>query len=225
MTNYDICNYIYVHIKNNLYFYKTRYTITMAAYSGYTDQELIVLLKQRDHAAFTAIYDRYASIIFYQVNQMLRDTEISKDLVQELFMVIWSKAAHIKAEAKLGGYLYIAAQNTVFKYIQRSKLQDSYLKSLAEFSTELSNSTIELLDEKELHLLIDHYIKELPPKMREVFELSRNQEMSYQEIAAQLAISEQTVKNQVSSALKILRGKMAPHAPGALIIMALLRRF
>jgi RNA polymerase sigma-70 factor (ECF subfamily) len=197
----------------------------MAAYSAYTDQELIVLLQQGDHAAFTAIYDRYAPKVFYQVNQMLRDAEVSKDLVQELFIVIWSKAAHIKAGAKLGGYLYIAAQNTVFKHIQRSKLQDNYLKSLAEFSTELSNSTVELLDEKELHLLIDHYIKELPAKMREVFELSRNQELSYQEIAAQLAISEQTVKNQVSSALKILRGKMAPHAPGAMIIMALLPKY
>lgn len=197
----------------------------MAAYSTYTDQELIVLLKLRDHAAFTAIYDRYAPKVFYQVNQMLRDEEVSKDLVQELFVNIWSRADHIKAEGKLGGYLFIAAQNTVFKYIQRSKLKDSYLKSLAEFSTELSNSTVELLDEKELHSLMDGYIKELPPKMREVFELSRNQDLSYQEIAAQLAISEQTVKNQVSSALKILRGKMAPHATGAIIIMTLLPKY
>jgi RNA polymerase sigma-70 factor (ECF subfamily) len=196
----------------------------MAAYNELSDQELVALLKQGNHAAFTAIYDRYAPKVFYQVNQMLRDSEVSKDLVQELFIVIWSKAAHIKSEAKLGGYLYIAAQNSVFKYIQRSKLQDNYLRSLAEFSTELSNSTIELLNEKELRGRLDQYIEELPPKMREVFELSRKQEMPYHEIAAQLAISEQTVKNQVSSALKILRAKMAPHASGAMVIMALLPR-
>lgn len=197
----------------------------MTAYSAYTDQELVALLKRGDHVAFTTIYDRYARKVFYQVNQMIRDTEVSKDLVQELFITIWSKAVHIKAEATLGGYLYIAAQNTVFKYIQRSKLQNNYLKSLAEFSSELSNHTVELLDEKELHLLIDQFINELPPKMREVFELSRNQGMSYHEIAAQLAISEQTVKNQVSSALKILRGKIAPHASGSMIIIALLPKF
>lgn len=194
----------------------------MANYSSYTDAELIAFLKQGDHAAFTAIYDRYASKIFYQVNQMLRDPEVAKDLVQDLFITVWSKARHIKAEAKLGGYLYVAAQNTVFKYIQRSKVQDNYLKSLAEFSTELSNNTAEQLDEKELHTLIERSIQELPPKMREVFELSRMQELSYHEIAVQLAISEQTVKNQVSSALKILRGKVATHAPATMIIMALL---
>lgn len=194
----------------------------MNAYNDLPDEELIVLLKAGDHKAFTAIYDRYAGKIFYQVNQMLRDAEVAKDLVQELFITVWSKADHIKAEAKLGGYLYVAAQNTVFKYIQRSKLEDSYLKSLAEFSTELSNNTTEQLDEKELHALIEQYIKELPPKMREVFELSRMQELSYHEIALQLAISEQTVKNQVSSALKILRGKVASHAPAAMIVMALL---
>jgi RNA polymerase sigma-70 factor (ECF subfamily) len=194
----------------------------MAAYRTYSDQELIALLKQGDHAAFTAIYDRYSPKIFYQVNQMLRDAEVSKDLVQELFITIWSKAEHIKAEAKLGGYLYIAAQNSVFKYIQRGKLQDNYLRSLAEFSTELNNTTADQLDEKELHVLIDQCIKELPPKMREVFELSRMQELSYHEIAAQLNLSEQTVKNQVSNALRILRGKVAPHAPTAMIIMALL---
>jgi RNA polymerase sigma-70 factor (ECF subfamily) len=196
----------------------------MAGYSAYTDQELVALLKQGDHAAFTEIYDRYSPKIFYQVNQMLRDVEVAKDLVQDLFIAIWNKSDHIRVDAKLGGYLYIAAQNTVFKYIQKSKVRDGYLKSLAEFSTELSDTTTEQLDEKELHILIDRYIKELPLKMREVFELSRMQELSYHEIAMQLNISEQTVKNQVSSALKILRGKVAPHAPATMIVMALMPR-
>ena len=196
----------------------------MAVYSSHTDQELVALIKQGDHAAFREVYDRYSPKVFYQVNQMLRDPEIAKDITQELFITVWSKSGNIKEDVKLGGYLYIAAQNSVFKYIQRSKLQGDYLQSLAEFSTQLRDTTTESIDEKELHKLIDLHISKLPPKMRQIFELSRVEELSYREIAAQLDISEQTVKNQVSSALKILREKVAPHASSAMFIMVMLKR-
>ena len=138
----------------------------MAVYSSHTDQELVALIKQGDHAAFKEVYDRYSPKVFYQVNQMLRDPEIAKDITQELFITVWSKAGNIREDVKLGGYLYIAAQNSVFKYIQRSKLQGDYVQSLAEFSTQLRDTTTESLDEKELHKLIDLHISKLPSKMR-----------------------------------------------------------
>lgn len=197
----------------------------MINHSSLSDTELVSLLKKEDYAAFNEIYKRYSPKILYQVNQMLRDTEATKDLVQELFLTIWSKSANIKLESSLGGYLYIAAQNGVFKYIQRGKFQNDYLKSLAEFSTGLMENTSETIDEKDLHALIDEEIGKLPPKMKQVFELSRKEHLSYQEIASQLEISEHTVRNQISNALKILREKLGDHIPASAIIIALLRGY
>jgi len=196
----------------------------MGGYSKYSDEELVALLKKNDHAAFTEIYDRYSPSLLAQVNYMLRDEDVAKDLIQELFFTIWIKADHIRNDARLGGYLYIAAQNQVLKYIQRSKFQNDYLQSLARFSTELHNNTAEAIDEKELRKLIEHYVSELPDKTRKIFELSRQSNLSCREIAEEMGIAEQTVKNQLSIALKILKDKMAPHASGAVVILALLRR-
>lgn len=194
----------------------------MNAYNTYSDQELVALMKQGDHAAFNEVYDRYAKKLYYQINKMLRDEDAAKDLVQELFITVWNKAANIREDAKLGGYLYIAAQNSVFKYIEKGKSKHDFMQSLASFLTELDNSGTERLEEKELSMLIDKAIAALPVKMREIFELSRKEEMSYQEIADQLQISTQTVKNQVSSALKILREKTGPNIAIAVFVAGFL---
>lgn len=194
----------------------------MNVYTNLSDSELIVLLQQQDHDAFNEIYVRHSPKIIYQVSQLVRNPEVTKDLVQELFMNIWTKSANIKSTSGMGGYLYIAAQNSVFRYIQRGKFQNDYLKSVAEFSTELTDNTNETLDEKDLHQLIDEQISKLPAKMRQVFELSRLENLSYAQIAAQLNISEHTVRNQISNALKVLREKLSGQAPPSMIIIALL---
>lgn len=196
----------------------------MKNYSEYSEEELVSLLKQKDHSAFTEIYNRYSPKILAQTNRMLRDSDAAKDLVQELFLTIWRRLDHIRLDAKIGGYLYVAAQNLILKYIQRNKFQNDYLASLARFSTELENSTSESLDEKELRTLLNGYIGQLPEKTRIIFELSRQANLSYREIAVQLGIAEQTVKNQVSIALKILRDKIGPHKAGTLLIIVLLDR-
>jgi len=189
-----------------------------------TDQELVALLKQGDEAAFKAIYDRYALPIFFQVNQMLRDEETSKDLVQDLFITVWSKAALINENANLAGYLHIAARNRVLKAIQKGKLRNDYLNSLARFATEVSTATIDEITERELSNMIEEAIEKLPPKMKEVFELSRKQNLTYSQIAEQLGISDKTVKKQIHNALKIIKGKLNTIPPAGILLLAFLSK-
>lgn len=196
----------------------------MVNYESFEDRQLIAFMKEGDHMAFEEIYKRYSRDVFYQVNQMLRDTDASKDLVQDLFITIWTKSQNIQEDTKLGGYLYIAAQNRVLKFIQKGKVKSDYLRSLSEYAAELNLTTIENIDARELQKLIDQEIANLPERMRVVFELSRNENLSYQEIASQLDISQNTVRKQVSNALRILRTKLAPHAPQAIIFMGLIHK-
>lgn len=196
----------------------------MPAYQRYTDQELLDLLKQEDRAAFTEIYDRYASKIYYQVNQMLRDKDATKDLVQDLFIIIWNKAANIKAGANLAGYLYIAAQNSVLKYMRKDRRQNDYLNSLMQLEHDLSSEHDVDYDVDLLYDLIQQEIAKLPSKMKAIFELSRQGDLSYKDIAMQLDIAENTVRKQVSNALKIIRGNVDVESSSALLILALLKR-
>ena len=196
----------------------------MKMYSEFTDSELIRLLKDRNHEAFAEIYNRYAVLMFYKVNQMLRDEEPSKDLVQDLFVALWDKSELIEENNNLAGYLYIGARNRVLKFIQRNKLKNDHIASLAKYASEISLETIQDIDERELKTIVQREIDNLPPKMRVIFEMSRKDNLSHAEIAGKLGLSDHTVKKQVNNALKILRSKLSIYAPLGLIIIELSKR-
>ncbi|MEJ5145296.1 RNA polymerase sigma factor [Sphingobacterium sp. MYb388] len=202
-----------------------RHLSNVINYKKLTDGELISLIKEQDRLAFTEIYDRYAITVYYKVNNILRDENASKDLVQDLFASIWSKSENIKSEENLAGYLYIASRNRVLKLIQKGKTRSDYLTELGKYSSSVSYDTIEKLDEKEMMMLVADEISKLPTKMQEVFQLSRVQDLSHREIAKVLNISEATVKKQVQNALRILRERLSKYNTYGLLILALFRSF
>lgn len=186
-----------------------------------SDKELVVLLKDRDHAAFTEIYNRYSVPVLYQISQMLRDRESARDLLQDLFIALWNRPEHLHVEANLRAYLYVAARNRVFDLIEKGKVRSDYLIAVARYATEVSLETLNELDERELSKIIQREIDALPPKMKEVFELSRKENLSHLEIAKKLGISDKTVKKQINKALHVLRDKVGPYTTTGLIVMSL----
>ncbi|WP_316812070.1 RNA polymerase sigma-70 factor [Pedobacter heparinus] len=196
----------------------------MAVYNTYTDQELTSLLKAGDHGAFSEIYNRYAVIMFYKVNQMLRDEETAKDMIQDLFIQLWAKSDLIKSDNNIAGYLYVSARHKVLKHLKKSKLKNEYLSSLALYVTEVNFDMLQDIDERELARVLQQEIDLLPYKMKVIFELSRRDDLSHAEIAAKLGISNQTVKKQIYNALKILRTKLTVYAPVALIVLELTKK-
>lgn len=177
-------------------------------YSKFSDQSLLDLLKKGEEAAFTEIYERYWRIMYLHVFRMVRDEEESKDIIQDLFSTLWLKAAVIP-HYNLSGYLYVSARNKVLNLVQHNKVRSDYLTSLAQFSEEMSNVTIDQIDEKDLAVALEREISKLPDKMRIIFELSRKENLSHKEIAMKLNISDKTVKKQISNALKIIRDHLA----------------
>jgi RNA polymerase sigma-70 factor (family 1) len=168
-----------------------------------SDQELVALLKTGNQAAFTEIYDRYWRIMYGHVYKMLLDEEESKDVIQELFSSLWINSERIPDQLNLSGYLYVMAKNKVLNLIRKNKFQTAYLNSLAQFINEASTATMDELNERDLATAIEREIQSLPPRMKQVFELSRKENLSYKEIAERLGISEETVKKQVHNSSRI----------------------
>jgi RNA polymerase sigma-70 factor (ECF subfamily) len=180
----------------------------MANYASFSDFELVDLLKSKDHAAFEEIYQRYRSPLFLHAYRMLQDDEEARDIVQELFRTLWAKHATLSIRTTLDAYLYGAIRNRILKFIAHQKVIAKYTDSLDKFLEEGIAFTDEMVREKELIRILESEIASLPPKMREVFELSRNGLLSYKQIAEQLAISDKTVKKQINNAIRILRLKI-----------------
>ncbi len=195
----------------------------MYNYKNLADRELVSLLKTGDREAFAQIYERYAMILYYKVNQVLRDEEASKDIIQELFTYVWEKSDKLKEDQNLSGYLYIASRSRVLNLIKKGNTRSDYLTEVANYSDNITDETTEKLDEKELFLLVASEIAKLPEKMREVFQLSRIEDLSHKEIAERLNISETTVKKQVQNALKILRDRLSKFSSYGLLLLIFIR--
>lgn len=170
--------------------------------------ELTDLLREGDRYAFTEIYNRYWNVMYAHVYKMLRDEEEAKDVIQEIFSNLWLKASHIKSSHNLAGLLYTMARNRVFNLIEQDRVRSDYVRSIAAFASQADSGAVEQVDEKQLMAVIEHEIQNLPLKMREIFELSRKDNLSHKEIANKLNLSYQTVKKQVQNALKIIKPKI-----------------
>ena len=191
----------------------------IAAYSKLPDTELTTLLKEGDQDAFTEIYNRYWKLIYAHVYKMLRDEDDAKDIVQEVFGNLWLKAATIKTNANVSGLLYIAARNKVFDLIGKNKVRTDYIGEIASFISDPVNNQVDTIDEKRIIEILEREIQKLPPKMREIFELSRKDNLSHKEIASKLNISEQTVKKQVQNALKVIKPKLNDAGVGIAMLL------
>ena len=187
------------------------------AYNTLTDSELADFVKSGDQAAYIEIYDRYKILLQQHAYKRLGDMDEVEDLLQELFIHLWDKRESISLTTSLSGYLFSAVRNRIFNLYHKKQRETTYLDSLQEFIDQGEYSTDLLLREKEFSAIIEKEILALPPRMREVFLLSRNENLTHKQIAERLGTSEQTVSTQIRNTLKLLRIRL-----GALFILLLL---
>jgi RNA polymerase sigma-70 factor (family 1) len=180
----------------------------MDNYSDFSDSILISRLKADDRAAFAEIYKRYKGPLYIHAFHRLQDREETKDLLQQLFATVWETRKNLTINSHLSGYLFTAVRNRVIKFVAHQQVSSRYIASVQHSLNYISEHADELIREKELAAIIEKEIAALPPKMREIFELSRKHHLSNAEIASTLNISEKTVRNQLNNALQLLRVKL-----------------
>ena len=177
----------------------------MRGYSEHSDNKLLELLRHEEDAyAFEEIYNRYWDKLYAAAYKRVKCAEAAEEIVQDLFTDIWERHHSLDIRAELPVYLFSAIRYRVINYIHKEVVKNSYAnKFLMEY--EYDNSTEETVIANDLNELIQQRVQLLPVKCREVFELSRNDHQSNKQIASQLGISEKTVENQISKALRRLR--------------------
>ncbi|MGZ3765194.1 MAG: RNA polymerase sigma factor [Mucilaginibacter sp.] len=185
-----------------------------------SDEGLLKEVQAGNRQAFELIYNRYKGVLYIHAYKMLRDEDEAKDVVQELFTKLYSKASIICLRTTLSAYLYTSVRNRILDIIAHRRIKTDYLASLEEFVRQGAYTTDQLMREKELAFQIEKEVSLLPEKMRQIFEMSRNANLSHKEIAVKLDISDKTVKKQISNALKLIKVKL--HLYGISIVIACL---
>jgi RNA polymerase sigma-70 factor (family 1) len=173
-----------------------------------SDQELLLLLKAGDREAYEQIYHRYKFVLHNHAWNKTRNREESQDIIQEIFTMLWAKRDTLDVNTNLSGYLYTSLRNYILNQIVHKEVQNKYIASIQSFVDQESVIADHLVRENQLKALIEKEIDALPPRMKEVFLLSRRENLSHKEIAELLGTTEQTVKKQMTNTLKVLRKKL-----------------
>lgn len=182
----------------------------MTDFSQFSETELVKLLFKRDVGAYTEIYNRFWSVMFKHAKRMLQNEEDAKNVVQDVFEMLWNKAEGLELSGSLPAYLYAATRNRILNIFRKNKLASEHLATLDDFDVDAEGITDHLVREHELAAIIEQEINALPEKMRRVFLMKRNENLSYKDIAAQTGTTELTVKTQMTNALRVLRKKLGP---------------
>jgi len=182
----------------------------MPDYSKKTDAVLASLLKRKDHAAFTEIYNRYWKVLFVHAFKILKDQGVASDMIQDMFATLWNQAERWQLESTLKSYLYIAVRNQCLKTIAKSARREAFVTELASISTEGINTTDDELNFREFERLLAQEIHELPPRMQQVYIKSREEGLTHKQIAEEMGIAENSVKTTMHRTLNALRTKLSP---------------
>lgn len=177
----------------------------MRFYQANSDLELVDLLKQDDRKAFAEIYQRYARRLTDFAGSKLYSLNDASDLIQDLFTSLWEDRRKIPVNTSLQSYLFASVRYKVIDKIRKNVTREEYAIIVQSLATHTGHNPEKELEAKELKKIVDIAIAQLPPRTREIYKLSRDEHQTISEIAKQLSLSDQTVKNQLGAAMKSLR--------------------
>lgn len=177
----------------------------MASLNTLTDNELIALLKEDNQSAFEIIYQRYAETLAGFASSKLYSLEDARDISHDLFFKLWKDRHNLMLSGSLRSYLFAAIRYRIIDKIRHNVTTQEYSAIIQSLSTNFDIDLEQQQDAKELQQHVNFAITSLPLKTQKIFTLSRVEHRTIAEIAAELGISEQTVKNQLTIALNHLR--------------------
>lgn len=164
---------------------------------------------------FTSLYKQYAPLLYAFIFKLTKSTTRAKDILQETFINVWVHRKQTNPDLSFKSYLFTIARNLVLNEF-RKNINSPILSDYLEYYNQeglSENSTEQKIDLDEFNCRLQAAKKNLTPRQREIFEMNKEYGLSIQEIALKAAISEQSVRNQLSAAIQQLRKEMKEYLP------------
>lgn len=182
------------------------------------EKQLLISLKEGDHKAFTLLYNQYWKQV-YNFCRLYVQEYAAEEVMQEVFVKLWTSRASIDEDKNFKGYLFIMTRNLIFNQT-RNSMYESAVKMTLMSAVEESCEIEEEISANDLSEYIDGIIKKMPPQRQQIFNLSRKNHLSYREIAEKLNVSEKTVEQSIGRTLKSLKQQIVTHLVTFFILMS-----
>lgn len=188
----------------------------------HNEKELLLKISEGDSVAFGHLFDRYYSLIYSVSIKYLKVHELAEDMVQSSFLKIWEKRVTLNRVERFDHFLFRIARNEMTDHFRKNITRDKHQQRLRELFDEEADNPEELLISKQNRKRIADVIRELTPQQQTAYRLSRDEGLSYQQIAEQMGLSVNTVKVHISLALKALRSFFAGQKNEFLMMIVIL---
>lgn len=155
------------------------------------------------HSVFKKAYPKVYSFAF----GFLKNREDAEDIAQTVFIRLWTKRTNLEGIDNLDAYLYVMTKNCVLNFLSQRKV---YITDISEMYNTIANtaSPEEIIEERDLKLLIDMVVGNMPSQRQSVYRMSREERLTNEEIAQRMGLQKKTIENHLNLALKDIRGAM-----------------
>lgn len=163
-------------------------------------------LKNGDELCFRQVFDQYHQKLYFFILQKAKSEYIAEEVVQMAFAKLWQCRQTLQEEYTVSTQLFRIATTTLIDFLRKYNNKDAVTAGLDVLDSEKGiDSTTEKMSGAELQKVISEAVNDLPPVRKQVFEMSREQGMSYREIAETLSVSSKTVETHIYKALKQIK--------------------
>lgn len=173
--------------------------------SNYEDSELVIRLHKDDVKAFDLLYSKYYKALYAFILKYLKLPQLSEDILQEVFLKVWEVRKQIVPEYSFQAYLYKIARNRVYKEFKKIAAEDESLLWLAKQIAQSAEEPEAKARWNEYQRIFDNAVEKLPAQRKRIFRLCRQEGRSYDEVASELHISRNTVKEHMVLGTKFIK--------------------
>jgi RNA polymerase sigma-70 factor (family 1) len=194
----------------------------MAQNNFHTEKELLAQISAGDEKAFRALFASYYEQLYRYIFGFIKSKQVSEELVMDVFLKIWLGRDLIPQIEKFDAFLFRVAHNKSIDFL-RSVARDPKFKDLLLENIQLANNVQSdspvLMQEYETKLR--EAVSLLSPQRKKVYQLSREQDMTHDEIAAQLNLSKHTINNHIVEAQRFIRTYLSKNFDIAFVVAIL----
>jgi RNA polymerase sigma-70 factor (family 1) len=169
------------------------------------NDDLLSALKKGHTKALELMYMKYWEALYDDALIRTQNEDVAKDIVQEIFISIWEKRENLNVKDSIQGYLHQAVKYRVINFFRNELTADNHYQEMQYAYNSRESSSDQQLMAKELQGELDEAIANMPGQMRLIFMMSRQEQKSIDEISLELGLNKQTIKNQLSLAVKVLK--------------------
>ena len=167
--------------------------------------ELLTKVARGDEKSFAVLFHCYRNKIYSVAYRLTESTFLAEEVVQDIFLKLWLKRETLTEIKDFENYLFIMARNHVFSALKSSARQQSLVDHLIMETPSSENSTYNKIINQEYEQILQQAVDLLPTQQKQIYLLSKEQELKREEIAKLLHISSETVKTHLSRALRHIR--------------------